>query len=282
MTQEIPLNMLDKLELRTDIILPNALDKLSKSYQHYGIRDKNYRDCHLFRDEKHNQIVTIKLNPVFSNASACSFELNPTKFNNISEVQNLIGLISTNDMIIKRIDYAVDIPEPIENIRNTIRAKYKKCRFDYREKDYLTGFELGSGLEVVSIYDKGFEKLSRRKYKSIKDIPKNTLTRIEVRHRGKRVPFRRYEDLYEYLNINPFSTLEFYKMDENQIKTDYQNYKAINLIQEINRTGFHGAFKKNNQNNNFKRDYKFLNRDTELESFIFNTYQNNLKQYFGV
>jgi len=81
--------MIDKLELRTDYMKPEAIEALGNKYAHFMIGDKNYRNCHVFKlDKKH--IVTIKTNPVFPNASYCSIELNPSHFKNLKNTNELI------------------------------------------------------------------------------------------------------------------------------------------------------------------------------------------------
>jgi hypothetical protein len=274
--------MFDKLELRTDNYKTNAISNLSKRYNHFLVGDKNYRECHIFRNELNAQIITLKLNPVFPNASFCSFEFNPRKLGSFKDTNELIANISDKNLIIKRIDYAIDVNNPIDEIRKSLKAKNKRARYDYTEKDSITGFELGNDQEVICVYDKAYELLKKRKYRLIKDAIPRVMTRIEIRHRAKKVPFKNYDEILNYCTINPFKALEFYKLTDMKEATEYELYRASKLLHTIQESGcLHGAIKRLNQNNNFKRDNPFLIRDIELEQSLERQFKSNLDAYFG-
>jgi hypothetical protein len=273
--------MIDKLELRTDYMKPEAIKTLGSKYDHFMVGDKNYRECHVFKSDK-NHIITVKTNPVFPNASFCSIELNPSKFKSVKDMTALISLISDEGLFIKRIDFAVDVPIPIEEIRKAIKAKHKRLRHDYKENDICTGFELGSDQEIICIYDKAYELLKRRKYRKLEgQIPK-LMTRIELRLRAKKIPFKSFDELQNYLDINPFKIIEFYKLDNLEGFSDFQLFQVNKLLITVNESGcLHGAIKRLNQNNNFKRDHKYLIRNTDLENHIADQFKSNLYAFLG-
>lgn len=273
--------MFDKLELRTDSIKPEAIKSLGSKYDHSFMGDKNYRECHIFRDCK-KHIVTIKTNPVFPNALPCSIELNPSCFEGFKKTNDLISQISEGNLTLKRIDFAIDINRPFEEIRKAIKAKHKRARHDYPEKDFFTGFELGCDQEVICVYDKAYELLKRRKYRPMTGFPSNTMTRIEIRQRAKKILFKNYSEIQSYLDVNPFKIIEFYKLTTLSSLSDHEQFKAWKLISKIDESGcLHGAVKRLNKNNNFKRDNTYLYRDKELELFIEKQFKENLTKFFG-
>lgn len=273
--------MIDKLELRTDNCKDNAIVNLSRIYNHTFVPDKNYRECHVFRNKLNLHVVTIKLKPVFENASYCTFEFNPSKIGSFIKTNELISSISKSNLSIKRIDYAVDVNFSIEAISKSLKVKNKRARYDYKEKDNLTGIEFGSDHEIICIYDKAYELLRRRKYRLVKGFIPKVLTRIEIRHRAKKIPFKDYSEILNYSSINPFSILEFYKVDNQKIESEYEIFKASRLLHAIHESGcLHGAIKRLNINNNFKRDNSFLIRDLEFEKNLELQFKENLKNYF--
>jgi hypothetical protein len=273
--------MIDKLELRTDFMKADAIEALANSYDHYLIGDKNYRDCCVFKF-KGNHVVTVKTRPVFPNASFCSIELNPSKFESFKQMTDLISIIADQDLLIKRIDFAVDLPVPLEQIRKAIKARHKRIRHDYKENDVCTGFELGSDQEIICIYDKAYELLTRRKYRRLNDQTPRVMTRIEIRLRSKKIPLKRFEELTHYVEINPFEILEFYKINSSEEISEFQHFRLNKFLFTLDESGcLHGAIKRLNSNNNFKRDNTYLVRDSYLETFIANQLRENLTTFLG-
>ena len=84
----------------------------------------------------------------------------------------------------------------------------------------------------------------------------------------------------KYIAINPFKIIEFYKLEHLDNNNEYQNFKAYKLLSTVNESGcLHGAVKRLNENNNFKRDHKFLLRDSDIENQIAEKFKQSISDF---
>lgn len=253
--------MIDKLKLTTDIAMVQS--NLDRRYDLYtrqqGQLDKYYSKCTVYY-KGNDHLITLKEYPKNRIASQAVIEINPSKFNSNIEMESLISLVAPiESFTIRRIDHAVDLNMSIDEVFLMIKVKGKKKRTDYEEKSKITGFEIGRGNEIICVYDKNFERVTKRKFRKCSSEYTNK-TRVEVRHHKTKIIHKPLVNLYLYAETNPFSCLEFYHLQSTD-KISQKNLTKYKLLKEWrDNFGMQGTYKELNKNNNFNKTFgNYLN-----------------------
>lgn len=224
------------------------------------IPDKYYRKAWRL-DLSHSQSLIIKTSPRFTNvASPLSIELTPTKWNRMSEIEKILKQITDPDeLIIKRLDHAVDIPVALEDIHQGLKVKHKGEYDDFydggrvrksRKRSSLTGVNFGVKPEFLCVYDKAFymEKERIGKPKRLPGTEVGVCTRFEIRQFTKAIPFQRLSELPNYIETNLFRNIEFYSFPDEMKTSRGEEFK-----QAAKHKGFHVAYSEFNDGGNFQR-----------------------------
>lgn len=267
--------MLDKLALTSDeaITLEEATNNLKGSFTHYKPSGSKYYQgvysFHRGRGGESSHLLTLHIYPRYSNIAASTLVINPSRFRSLTDMERLISRITDcSKLVISRIDHAVDINVDIRDIYNSLIYSRKKAREQFKGPD-LTGFYLGEWPEQLAVYDKA------RKEK----LPE-TLTRIELRHSGSKIVFRKFKDLPCYQSFSPFLSLKFMKV----VNSSPQSPRALKrnfLLAMIEKGGAQGTYKALNRHANFKRDFGDYFEVHPNIPDLNQIYQNNLSKFFG-
>lgn len=271
--------MFDKMHLKTfEPISDKQL--LSRGYIR-GHGDGQYRK--LFRLQlSPSKIITVKTCPYWSSAGP-SIELNPSKFDYWNEITDQLStLVDQKFITIDRLDHAVDVPYSFRKIREKVRIARKHNIERYREKEVskgirLTGLVSGGKPEMVCIYDKAYDLSTRGKFKHIPGAKSGELTRIEVRHFGKKVPFSSLNDIGKYLDYDPFSRVEYYEIKEDVEHSD----KLLRLRRDIQLVGFEGIYSELNESGNFKKSWGKYFEKKPFNKELTAIYQANQRKFYG-
>lgn len=168
-----------------------------------------------------------------------------------------------------------------------LRVRFKQISGLYKSKSgKITGISFGGGNFVICVYDKTAQELR----KSI-DL-KKAVTRIEVRLRGKAIPFEYiYElpklikptkyggelpNLFHCVYIQPFTLA-----DKNTLTNEIKKEKLIELRTRIDAAGLDDTVKKLNKNSNFARDNKELISFQSYPHDLNKILLSNLHRFFG-
>lgn len=158
----------------------------------------------------------------------------------------------------------------------TVRIKHKRnvrAHTDY-EKGQFTGFYIGSKFEQALIYNKSCDPKGS-KFKSSKELSSfSHLTRFEVRHHSKKVPFRKLEDLPMLMNFNPYEKFEVLS-----IKKEGDGFESFRRQNRLH--GMQNSFMTLNKHNNFRRDFFKHFDPSNLPTRLSEIYRRNLGQFFG-
>jgi len=274
--------MLDKLKITApeSIDISDILHKLkSKLDRPYRVIDSHYNECWVFRKDS-DHCITVKSEPRLSHISGLCLEVNPSRFSSFNKLIELIDIIHPPEgFTIKRIDHAIDINKSILDLHSMIKISRKMKRSDFEFKDELTGFDIGRGNEVYAIYNKNFERVSKRKYKKISN-KMDCCSRIEVRHTKNKITFNSLLSLPRYLNENPFKNIETYELlDPTEISPKHIR-KRILLEQLINDSGLQSTYKNLNNNSNFNKTYMKYFKSNDLKNEIHQIYLASLSKFF--
>lgn len=218
-------------------------------------------------------LISVGLEPSIPTISPLRIEVNPSRFKSYQELLSLVeNFDQAENLKIKRLDHAVDIPVPLEEVHKSILVTRKSSREKYARGDALTGFYIGTKPEVLNIYSLGLK---------LKDPGLKDVTRVELRQFEKKVPVETFFDLPALLTLNQFKSLQFWRLKHpSQVPIDKRD-KYKSLFNEINQYGAQGAFKRLNRNWNFKRDFgrHFLEPNPAIPD-LSQSYQEQLKQFF--
>lgn len=264
--------MIDKLKLTGSEQIAGSLSITNLKAE--IIMDAHYNRCEIFRrDQKH--LLTVKTKPRLSHISPVCIELNPSNFSSLDQLLDFISdFYEPSFLKIKRIDHCVDIPIAISQLHSMVKVPRKMKRSDFQYSDELTGFDIGRGHEVFVFYNKGFERISSRKYRDLKNGLTH-LSRIEVRHTKNKIQHENLLNLAAYKLINPFEKIEFYNLREDCMEN--KKAKAFQTLCATN--GLQSLYKRLNQNSNFQRTYgKFL-EESNLGQLIHEQYLESLSNF---
>ena len=275
--------MHDKYKITSNCNINNSdLDKSLEtiSNKKESILDKNYGRCNIYKKDN-NHIFTHKYNPKLSTLKQNTFETNPNHFSTFLELVSLFNqFIDLNSLELSRIDHAVDIPYPLDYIQARIRVKNKIKRSDY-DSDKLTGFEIGRGNEIIVVYDKAYEIISKKKYRLIDKTSLGNLTRIEVRHKGPKIQHNKFLDLPKYLESNPFNKISLYEFSNSPEMSELEKRKAEYVKGNCETWGLQHTFKSLNASNNFSKTYSKYISPSEINKIILEDYRSKLSNFFS-
>lgn len=203
--------------------------------------------------DKRDLILRWNRNPLRPNISPIALEFNPSKWSNILEIKNaLSNFVDPEDAVIDRLDLAIDLNEPLEEILKGLRVKHKQWSEEIsskqRKRGHITGYYYGRKPYLICVYDKAFQLRSLRTASQIQGEFAGISTRIETRFFNKAVFTKKLKDLPILFEKNPFENLEFYSFPH-EMKT----LKGQRFLERVNHIGFHDAFFEFNQEGNFKR-----------------------------
>lgn len=270
--------MIDKLAIASDDMDIESLKKAFGNTVTARPPFNLYDSCHKVSSIDGSHLFTAYTGPRTPNMRLFRLELNPTRLNlKYTEMMQILSLgMDTEKAVIQRIDHASDVEMSVLEAFETVRIKHKRnvrAHTDY-EKGELTGFYIGSKFEQALIYNKSCDPRGS-KFKPSKDLTGfSHLTRFEVRHHSKKVPFRCLSDLPMLLKYNPYEKFEVLKFSH----TDdaYDPFRRQNKLH-----GMQNSFIRLNKQNNFRRDsLKYFDSST-LPIKLFENYRNNLGQFFG-
>lgn len=224
-------------------------------------------------------LFTAYYGPRNPNMQPFKLELNPSKlglkYHDL--LTKLDKALDIEDSVIQRIDHACDYDIPVSLAYECIRVKRKRNVRTYGEYKAggLTGFWAGSKFEKFVIYNKAYE-LRGKTFKPVSDSPFkfSTLTRFELRHNTKKIPYRSLKELPFLIDYDPFEGLEVMELKE-EFKDEFSDFRRENRVH-----GFQNTFMKLNKHNNFRRDYFRYFKLSDLPSKLRSGYRANLGQFF--
>ncbi len=272
--------MIDKLEMRTnEFVNCSVLSTLFPNDQICKVPDSLYRICCIVKIDN-KELLTIKVNPRWGGYES-KIIANPSKWESYNHFFRLLSkLCNTNHLEIIRIDHAVDVLIPIDQIYSGIRIKYKKGQTTFKENcshvgKFLTGFIFGQKPELYCIYDKGYQ-LNVKKLKRDKANERGKISRIELRQFGIKIKYKHLSELLNYVDNPPFIGIEFYQISDGT----NNSLKAQALAILMNHDGLSRARVRLNEQNNFDRNCKKYLKSTDLQKKLNQQYQAELRQFF--
>lgn len=276
--------MIDKLKLRSTQDISREIFFKHFPTDRYSItckRDLYYKEIYVANEGTKN-LLTIKVNPSFSNAPASQLIVNPNKWDSFGELCEVISRVADLDkLFISRIDHNIDLNMPIDYIYSGLRVKYKQDVLKYYESEQykrgrLTGFYIGKEPEIYCIYDKAYQLKGKKLFKRKGHDETKFQTRIEIRQTKNKIKFNKFLDLDSYLKNPPFCNIEFYEVNHSKIKN-----KDKQFIEELNQKGMNLTSQIRNKNGNFKRDYcKYLTQ-VNLADIAGELYREELGQFLS-
>lgn len=273
--------MIDKLHLKTDFKVDIAkLCAEQKNLTWHNIPDTIYKRALIARKEfKH--ILTLKTSPIWGHVTETQIQLNPNNWENFSHLkESLIAIAPLESMVITRIDHAVDLELPIEEVFQSFKVKYKQNGKTHHEKCHkrgvLTGFYIGSGHEIFCVYDKAYQ-LNKKKLTPLKGQISGVKTRIEIRHVKKKIAHTDLLTLPSYLHFPPFKNVEYLELNESNANQPKQD--ALRTL--IGTNGLQETFLILNKQNNFKRNYSSYFNNINFKDRLNTIYWENLSHFLG-
>ena len=267
--------MLDKIFLRSQETesFPTLVENLTQlGASHHGVRDSHYKEAWVFQ-KLGKQIMTIKTQPLSEGKYPLRLEFNPTKFENIAELERIFlntDIERTGEII--RIDHCSDLELDIADIYTTTRVKYKRGR-RLENIDHVSGLYFGKKPEVYLLYDKAY--LPKNQYSTVlkpnKSIPRGSLVRLEVRQYDKKTPINHLTEIPNLLNQNPFEKLISVEFADSE--------KGKSLEQMCREHGFGRVHSLLNRSNNFNKTYQKFLKPISLQDNFLESYQKSLKQF---
>jgi hypothetical protein len=216
--------------------------------------------------------VTVSCIPTHPSISSLRIELNPSKLDSFSELLALTSAFDVpENLILSRIDHAVDLNYPIQDIYKGILNTRKRLRTEYAQGKDLTGFYLGNRPEMLTVYDRQF-----------KDKLKDPCTRVELRQWNNKRPVPNLANLPELKGINVYRDIKFWKLKAPDSIEHGRREKYKLLYNEIEFYGAMGAYKRLNVQWNFKRDFgnHFFEENAGMPS-LNQLYQAELNIFFN-
>jgi hypothetical protein len=287
--------MLDKLEMRTtEQIDFNILFDIFPKHKIKKKYDRYYRTCVVIR-KNGKEVITIKAGLHFGGICETKIIINPSKFESFKELTLLLKKICDLRILeITRIDHAIDLSIPIDQIIYGIRVKYKRAQKifkdfnpydEYFKENYshdgsfVTGSYYGQSPELYCIYDKGYKlACDAKKYTRNKLFERRITTRIELRQFKHKIKYKNFMDLINYVDDPPFDGIEFYKINEDIGYSSKR--KALELL--MNLDGLSRTRAALNEQNNFDRNFKKYLSGTDFSTTLNNLYREELHQFFGI
>lgn len=215
------------------------------------------------------------------NLSQPLFITNPNKFSDLktyfSFIRDIIGSDSLEKTKITRLDLNLDFNIEYEVLIQSFNVKNKCEKHEFIQGVRKTGIRSGKGSEEVEIYDKG-----------LKDNLTYPLTRIEIRLRGKKIPFRNLKDL-ECNFLSRISESTIFKNVE-LLSTQIQSQenlpaslvkKAIIAEEVLKNDGYINFRQKFNKNGNFDREIRRIAKTVLWEKQPKQLYLENIQKFIN-
>lgn len=267
--------MLDKIFLRSKEAkcFPSLMENLTQlGANHYGIRDSHYKEAWVFQ-KFGKQLMTIKTQPLSDDKYPLRIEFNPSKFENITELEKLfLNTDIVNEAEIIRIDHCSDLNLNIADIYTTTRVKFKRGR-RIENLDHVSGLYFGKRPEVYLLYDKAYQPKNNYQttLKPNRDIPRGSLVRLEVRQFDKKTPINHLSEIPKLLEHNPFKKLITVKFSDTS--------KGQSLEHMCREHGFGRVHKFLNGSNNFNKTYQKHLKPTEIQFDFLKKYYEGIEQF---
>lgn len=275
--------MFDMLSLVSDEpINDDGLALITKEYEltSQGTLDKHYCYATVFYKNDF-QLFSIKTKPRQQNLKQTCLQINPSKFDCFLDLSHVVHKVLSGVIYINRIDFCVDINISIDDLQSRLRIKSKQKRTEFEEGSRLTGFYFGTRAEVIAIYDKSYQ-LNKKSLKLSKTGINVDRTRIEVRKKGAKVSINQFNDLKEYINLNPFSSVLILDFNDPELLKENARQKAVWFQRQCEQIGFNQAYRMFNTSNNFSKTFSRYISDSNLNEEILKTYQQTLSTFLGV
>ena len=270
--------MIDKLAIASDDMdiecLKRAFGQTVTARPPFNL----YDICHKVSSVNGKHLFTAYESPKTSNMGLFRLELNPARLGlKYTELMTILDSgMDIDEANIQRIDHASDIEMPVLEAFETVRIKNKRnvrTHTDY-EKGELTGFYIGSKFEQALIYNKACDPNGSR-FRPIKDLGAfSHLTRFEVRHHTKKVPFRKLKDLPCLLKFNPYEKFEVLHLEVHD--DGFESFRRQNKLH-----GLQNSYIRLNKHNNFRRDSRKHFHDSDLPQKLASIYKENLGHFFS-
>lgn len=271
--------MIDKLALTTrDIDIDSFKAQFGETLTTKP-QNNLYDVCERVSLRSGEHLFTAYHGPRNPNMQLFRLELNPSKLGlkYCDLLKRLDTSLDIEDSSIQRLDHACDYDIPVSVAYECIRVKRKRNVRTYGQYEAggLTGFWAGSKFEKFVIYNKGYE-LKGKTFKPVSESPFkfSGLTRFELRHNNKKVPYRSLKELPFLIDYDPFAGLEVLELKD-EFKEGLASFRHENSLH-----GFQNMYMRLNKQNNFKRDsLKYFNT-SDLASKLRASYRANLGQFF--
>jgi hypothetical protein len=259
--------MIDKLKLTSNVgPTPEEIHKklINLSSDTRSLLDRLYLWSRSYLIN--GKALVIKTQPKHSNISTICIETNPSHYEGLKELTNVISeVIDYNKLRITRMDHKADLLVSYSELKNKIDVKFKILKSDYHGSK-PTGMNIGSGNQTICIYDKAIQ--------SKLDHP---LTRIEVREKFKSLKVSKLSELGNLLDNNPFSNIRIMDLSEATNSGSPKNYQR--LKDGIQAKGLLITRKELSQSNNFNKTYERYLRKSPLNDLLLNTYKIELTKF---
>jgi hypothetical protein len=270
--------MIDKLTIASDNMDIESFKRAFGQTVTAKLPFNLYNSCHKVSSIDGRHLFTAYTGPRTSNMRLFRLEINPSKLQ--LRYTDLMAIIKAgmdaDEATIQRIDHASDVEMPVLQAFETVRIKHKRnvrSHTDY-EKGELTGFYIGSKFEQALIYNKSCDPKGSKFRPSKEKASFSHLTRFEIRHHSKKVPYRKLKELPKLLNFNPyqrFEVLEFKYAGEG-----FAEFQRQNKLH-----GLQNSFMRLNKQNNFRRDSSKHFDSSTLPTRLTSIYRDNLSHFFG-
>ena len=248
------------------------------NYVMQRVSDKSYEQAWIIKSHSMN-LMSVKWSPYRTDKlPAISVFCNPKLFGKFYILEKTLKeMFGSTDFRLNRIDFCEDIDIPVHYLHSSIKVKYKQNIETYFEEKNtgrsgrLTGFYLGSSNNLLTVYDKGYERFKKRLKKSKENICSvGVESRIEVRLKNNKLPFRSFEEIEEYRDFNPFESIQMYEKAIDVPKQRTAQALAF-LISEV---GLQQAYQAISKKGKFKRDYELYFSERNISEEL---YKHHLK-----
>ena len=246
--------------------------------------DKFYEYSYVLEDVVRGRYVIVSYSPKFSNASGLTIELNPSRFKSLNELVGFVSLFgSVSDFEISRIDFNSDITAPFSEVFRFLIVQNKMSRDVFSYGNQRCGVVFGNKPEVIIVYDKAFELSQKIKYrfKHLKGQSPDQLTRFEVRNFKNTVKVKSFEDIHEYVDVNPFEKIRSYSLKDVPELKPRSLGLYLRFLELLNEDGLHHARKELGQGGNFSSAYEKYLTDQFVSERLFKQHKHELREFLN-
>lgn len=281
--------MIDTIHLKTDSEFNYEAFKNNYKAGESLHTDRQYRVCRILHVEGSGKII-VKQKPFYSKSAQTVIQsrLSVLADNIIDLKKTFKKATNFNEIAISRVDHYVDYPEPIDLLHDNLRWHRKRSNVKYLTPEVseisssgqLRGYYVADYPEMILIYDKAYEFVKKNKLKKIKGTQEAVLTRLEVRHKNKKIAHSHLRDLEEYLYTPVFPKCSRMVLCEDEVSSKKDLLKIYEIKKLSKKLGLTGTISFLNRQGNFNRGYAHLFKNTDFQDELNNLYWLNLSQYF--